>query len=90
MKEGILNILLKLCQHYVETAYAINLSTCKHSFPIHVLKRDVMKAFITQTLISVLQKGRQFYASPMKCSIFGARAALFSKDSMRPSFKLWY
>ena len=73
MKEGILNILLKLYQHYVETANAINLSTFKHSFPIHVLKRDVMKSFITQTLISVLQKGRQFYARLMKCSIFGAR-----------------
>jgi len=45
MKQGILDILLKLGQHYIETAYAINLSTYKHSFPIHVLKRDVMKSF---------------------------------------------
>lgn len=90
MKQGILDILLKLGQRYAETAYAINLSTCKLSFPIHVLKRGVMKSFITQTLINVLQKGRHFYTRLMKCSIFGARAALFSKNILRPSFKLWY
>jgi hypothetical protein len=89
MKEGILDILLKLCQHYVETAYANNF-TCKHSFPIHVLKRDVLKSFIAQTLISVVQKGRQFYARLMKCNIFGACAALFTKNTVRSSFELWY
>jgi hypothetical protein len=58
MKEGISNMLQKLCQHYVEAAYAINSSKCKHSFPIHVPKRDAMNSFITQTLINVLHKGR--------------------------------
>jgi hypothetical protein len=58
MKEEIFNMLDKLCPHYVETDYAINASKCKHSFPIHVLKRDAMNSFITQTLINVPHKGR--------------------------------